>query len=92
MRGSERCCAFSGSFIIVFKRLIGLLVLAAAFLLASSLGGLVHSVVRELPAASRHRIYWLAGASLACFAAAAVLRARRRRALRAREASPLDAP
>ncbi len=92
MRGSERCCAFSGSLINVFKRFIGLLVLAAAFLLASSLGGLVHSVVRELPAASRHRLYWLAGASLACFAAAAVLRARRRRAMRTREPSPLDAP
>lgn len=92
MRGSIHCRASFEAFIIVFKRLFGLLVLAAAFLLASSLGGLVHSVVRELPTASRHKLYWLAGTSVVCFVAAAVLRARRRRAKPGSDSAPLDAP
>ncbi|MBM4228918.1 MAG: hypothetical protein FJ164_14460 [Gammaproteobacteria bacterium] len=76
----------------MFRRLLGLLVLAAAFLLASSLGGLVHSVVRELPPASRHKLYWLVGASVACFVVVALLRARRLRAARHSNPAPLDAP
>jgi len=92
MRGGAGCRAFFEAFIIVFKRLLGLLVLAAAFLLASSLGGLVHSVVRELPTASRHKLYWLAGASAVCFIAAAVLRTRRRRSPPGSNPAPLDAP
>lgn len=92
MRGSAHCRASFGVHIAVLKRLIGLLVLAGAFLLASSLGSLVHSIMRELPAATRHKLYWLAGISVACFIAAAVLRARRLRAARREAPAPLDGP
>lgn len=39
----------------LLMRVLGLAVLAAGFLFASSLGGMVHSILRELSPAARYR-------------------------------------